>query len=72
MADKNLRQAEGIVEESLPGTLFKVKMLNSGQIVLAHLAGKMRIHFIKILPGDKVIVESSPYDESRGRIIRRL
>jgi translation initiation factor IF-1 len=65
---KNLIQ--GIVSEALPGTQFRVQ-LEDGKIVLAHLAGKMRMFRIKILPGDKVTVETSPYDEKRGRIVYR-
>ncbi|MBI4128762.1 MAG: translation initiation factor IF-1 [Parcubacteria group bacterium] len=61
---------EGIVVDSLPATTFNVR-LDDGKIVLAHLAGKMRINHIRILPGDRVTVELSPYDEKRGRIIRR-
>lgn len=67
---KDSIQLEGLVEESLPNAFFRVK-LDTGQVVLAHLSGKMRIHYIKILPGDKVVVELSPYDLSRGRIIFR-
>ncbi len=62
---------EGVVEESLPNTTFRVK-LDDGSLILAHLSGKMRMHFIKILPGDKVRVEMSPYDLTKGRIIYRL
>ena len=68
---KNLTKVEGRVEESLPGTTFRVK-LDSGDEILAHLAGKMRLYYIKILPGDRVIVEMTPYDKTKGRIIRRL
>lgn len=70
MADKNVKRAEGRVEEALPGTTFRVS-IEGGKTILAHLSGKMRIHYIKILPGDRVIMELSP-DETRGRIIRRL
>ena len=70
-ADKNIRRSEGVVLESLPATTFRVT-LDSGETILAHLAGKMRLHYIKILPGDRVIVERSPYDDARGRIVRRL
>ena len=69
--DKSASRIEGVVEEALPGTTFRVK-LNNDQTVLAHLSGKMRMHYIKILPGDRVIVETTPYDPRRGRIIRRL
>jgi translation initiation factor IF-1 len=63
-------QAEGKVLEPLPNAMFRVE-LDNGHVVLAHVSGKMRMHFIKILPGDKVTVELSPYDLSRGRIIYR-
>ncbi|MDD5145909.1 MAG: translation initiation factor IF-1 [Candidatus Pacebacteria bacterium] len=63
-------QKKGIVVEALPSTLFRVK-LDEGNEVLAHLAGKLRIFRIKILPGDRVTVEMNPYDEKRGRIIYR-
>ena len=62
---------EGTVEEALPNAMFRVK-LDTGHTILAHVSGKMRMHFIKILPGDKVKVELSPYDLTRGRIIFRL
>jgi len=61
---------EGTVVEPLPNAMFKVELENKHQ-VLAHISGKMRMHFIKILPGDKVTVELSPYDLSRGRITYR-
>ena len=63
-------QVEGRVLETLPNAMFRVDLEN-GHKVLAHISGKMRMHFIKILPGDKVTVELSPYDLSRGRIIFR-
>ncbi|MFY9484047.1 MAG: translation initiation factor IF-1 [Patescibacteria group bacterium] len=62
---------EGKVTEALPNTLFRVE-LDSTDMVLAHLSGKMRLHYIKIVEGDRVIVEFSPYDLTRGRIIKRL
>ena len=71
MADKSARRIEGIVEEALPATLFRVN-LDTGEKILAHLAGKLRLYYIKVLPGDRVIVELSPYDKTRGRIVRRL
>ena len=61
---------EGKVLETLPNAMFRVELEN-GHKVLAHISGKMRMHFIKILPGDKVTVELSPYDLTRGRIIFR-
>jgi translation initiation factor IF-1 len=63
-------QVEGTVVEPLPNAMFRVELEN-GHKVLAHISGKMRMHFIKILPGDKVTVELSPYDLSRGRIVYR-
>jgi len=61
---------QGIVVEALPSTHFKVQ-LEDGRIIFAHLAGKMRMFRIKILPGDKVTIEMSPYDENKGRIVYR-
>jgi translation initiation factor IF-1 len=63
-------QVEGTVVEALPNATFRVELEN-GHRLLAHISGKMRMHFIKILPGDKVTVEMSPYDLSRGRIVYR-
>lgn len=65
------RKVDGRVEEALPGTTFRV-VLEDGTTILAYLAGKMRLHHIKILPGDRVTVEIGPYDDARGRIVRRL
>jgi translation initiation factor IF-1 len=64
-------QVDGIVLESLPNAMFRVELQN-GHKVLAHISGKMRMHYIKILPGDSVTVELSPYDLSRGRITYRM
>jgi len=63
-------QVEGTVVETLPNAMFRVELEN-GHKILAHVSGKMRMHFIKILPGDKVTVELSPYDLTRGRITYR-
>lgn len=63
-------EVEGVVLEPLPNAMFKVELEN-GHTVLAHISGKMRMHFIRILPGDKVRLEISPYDLTRGRIIYR-
>lgn len=68
METKNSK--EGVVQENLPNTLFRVKC--GEDIVLAHLSGRMRMYYIKILPGDRVIVEFSPYDKTKGRITQRL
>jgi len=62
---------DGIVEKALPNAMFNVKLIESGHVVLAHVSGKMRMHYIKLLPGDKVAIELSPYDLSKGRIISR-
>lgn len=70
MAKEDLIQVEGKVLETLPNAMFRVELEN-GHKVLAHVSGKMRMHFIRILPGDKVTVELSPYDLSRGRIVYR-
>lgn len=71
MAEKDLIDMEGLVTESLPNTMFRVE-LDNGFEVLAYLAGRLRRHYIKILPGDRVVVELSPYDLSKGRIVYRL
>ncbi len=71
MSKDQVIEAEGIVVETLPGTMFKVKLTN-GKIVLAHISGKMRLNFIKILPGDRVRLEFSPYDLNNARIVYRL
>jgi translation initiation factor IF-1 len=63
-------KVQGTVKETLPNAMFKVELENGHQI-LAHISGKMRMHFIRILPGDNVTVELSPYDLSRGRIVYR-
>ncbi len=70
MAKQEAIQIEGTVEEALPNVTFRVK-LDNGHVILAHISGKMRMHYIKILSGDRVIVELSPYDLSRGRITYR-
>ena len=70
MAKEDAIEVEGTVVETLPNAMFRVE-LDNGHRVLAHISGKMRMHFIKILPGDKVTVELSPYDLTRGRIVYR-
>lgn len=70
MSKADVIEIEGVVVEKLPNALFKVELEN-GHIVLAHISGKLRMNFIKILPGDKVTLEMSPYDLSKGRIIWR-
>ncbi|MBI4796974.1 MAG: translation initiation factor IF-1 [Deltaproteobacteria bacterium] len=71
MPKEDAIEVEGVVIEPLPNAMFRVELAN-GHRVLAHISGKMRMHYIKILPGDKVIVELSPYDLSRGRIVYRV
>jgi len=70
MAKEDLIEVEGIIKEALPNAKFRVE-LDNGHEVLAHISGKIRMHFIRILPGDKVKLELSPYDLSRGRITYR-
>jgi translation initiation factor IF-1 len=70
MAKEEAIEVEGTVVETLPNAMFRVELPN-GHRVLAHISGKMRMHFIKILPGDRVTVGVSPYDFNRGRIIYR-
>jgi len=70
MAKEEPLQVTGTVTESLPNATFRVELEN-GHKILAHISGKMRMHFIKILPGDKVMLEMSPYDLSKGRIVYR-
>ena len=70
MAKKDAIEVEGKVVELLPNTMFRVELAN-GHRILAHISGKMRLHFIRILPGDKVMVEMSPYDLTKGRITFR-
>ena len=69
-ANKEVIELTGTIVETLPGTQFRVELEN-GHIVLAHISGKMRQHYIRILPDDRVVVELSPYDLSRGRIVYR-
>ena len=70
MAKKNVIEVQGKIIETLPNAMFRVE-LNNGHKVLAHISGKMRMHYIRILPGDEVTVELSPYDLTRGRITYR-
>jgi len=71
VSQKDALLMQGVVKETLPNTMFKVE-IEGGHEVLAHISGKMRVHYIKVLPGDKVVVEMSPYDLKRGRIVQRL
>lgn len=71
MSKENVIELEGIVKDTLPNAQFKVELEN-GHEILAHVSGKIRMHYIRILPGDKVTVEMSPYDLTRGRITYRF
>lgn len=71
MAKEDVIEVQGTVQEALPNAMFRVQ-LDNGHRILAHISGKMRMHFIRILPGDKVTVELSPYDLTRGRITYRF
>ena len=70
MSKQDVIELEGTVKEALPNAMFQVELPN-GHMILAHISGKLRMNFIRILPGDKVTVEMSPYDLSKGRIIWR-
>ncbi|MDI6731587.1 MAG: translation initiation factor IF-1 [Candidatus Margulisbacteria bacterium] len=69
--EKDVIELEGEITEALPNALFRVK-IETGQVILAHVSGKIRKHFIRILPGDRVKIELSPYDLTRGRITFRM
>ena len=71
MSKQDVIEVEGTILESLPNAMFQVKVEN-GHVILAHISGKIRMNFIKILPGDRVTVELTPYDLSRGRITYRF
>ena len=71
MPKEDVIEIEGTVKEALPNAMFRVE-LDNGHVVLAHVSGKMRMHFIRILPGDRVKMELSPYDLTRGRITFRV
>jgi translation initiation factor IF-1 len=71
MAKEDTIQMQGVVLETLPNATFRVKLEENGHEVLGHISGKMRMHYIRILPGDKVTVELTPYDLTRARIVFR-
>lgn len=71
MAKGEKIEVEGVVTEALPNTMFRVKLDKEDREILCHLSGKMRIHYIKVMPGDKVRLELTPYDETKGRIVYR-
>lgn len=68
---KDTLEVNGTIEETLPNATFRVRLENEHE-VLAHISGRMRVHYIRLLPGDKVVIEMTPYDLSKGRIIKRL
>ncbi len=71
MAKEEVIQVEGVVTKALPNAMFRVELEN-GRVILAHICGKMRMHFVRILPGDRVRVEVTPYDLTKGRITWRF
>ncbi|AKM79710.1 MAG: Translation initiation factor IF-1 [Candidatus Beckwithbacteria bacterium GW2011_GWB1_47_15] len=71
MVDSDANTVEGEVIEALPNATFRVKLENSNKVLLCHLAGKMRMYRIRVLPGDQVKVELTPYDDTKGRIVYR-
>lgn len=71
MSGSGVNEVEGVVTAALPNATFRVKLNNSDKTILCHLAGKMRLYRIRVLPGDKVKVELTPYDETKGRIVYR-
>lgn len=70
-SNKEIVRLEGTIEENLPSTTFRVK-LDNGHEILAHISGRMRVNYIRLIPGDRVTVEMSPYDLTKGRIVHRL
>ena len=71
MAKQDVIEVEAIITEALPNTMFKAKLIDNDMVVLAHVSGKIRMNYIRILPGDRVTLELSPYDLTRGRITYR-
>ena len=71
-SESRIVKRDGVVEEALPGLLFRVRIDGLDDTVLAHLGGKLKIHKIRVIPGDRVTVEMTEYDNRRGRIVRRL
>jgi translation initiation factor IF-1 len=69
--EKEIIKLQGVVRETLPSTTFRVELEN-GHEILAHISGRMRVNYIRLLPGDRVMVEMSPYDLTKGRIVHRL
>lgn len=71
-SDSRTNKVEGTIEEALPGLTFRVRLKDDNREILAYLGGRLKLHYIKVIPGDRVIVETTSYDDKRGRIIRRL
>lgn len=71
MRKEEVIQVEGLVKETLPNAMFRVE-IEGGHVILGHVSGKMRMNYIRLLPGDRVTLELSPYDLTRGRIVRRI
>jgi len=71
-SDSRTIRIEGIIEEALPGLTFRVRLKENNREILAYLGGRLKLHYIKVIPGDHVIVEVTSYDDKRGRIVRRL
>jgi translation initiation factor IF-1 len=69
--EKEIIKLNGLIKETLPSTTFRVELEN-GHEILAHISGRMRVNYIRLLPGDRVLVEMSPYDLTKGRIVQRL
>ncbi len=70
--DSKTIRVEGIIEEALPGLTFRVRLKEDNREILAYLGGRLKLHYIKVIPGDHVVVEITSYDDKRGRIVRRL
>lgn len=71
-SDAQLTRVDGTVEEALPGLQFRIRLQADGREVIAHLGGRLKLNRIRVIPGDRVTVEMTPYDNARGRIVRRL
>ena len=70
--DPRTIRVEGVIEEALPGLTFRVRLKEDNREILAYLGGRLKLHYIKVIPGDRVIIEVTSYDDKRGRIVRRL
>ncbi|MEK7624678.1 MAG: translation initiation factor IF-1 [Patescibacteria group bacterium] len=70
--DSKTISVEGVIEEALPGLTFRIRLKGDNREILAYLGGRLKLHHIKVIPGDRVLVETTTYDDKRGRIVRRL